>query len=83
MTSNRKGILFACLTAFFWGFLAIALKVSVQKVEPQTIVWFRFVVAFSVLSIWQLYHNPQSLRILVRPPLLLIFAAIALSWNYL
>ncbi|MCW0482927.1 DMT family transporter [Gaoshiqia sediminis] len=83
MTSNQKGIAFACLTAFFWGFLAIALKVAVQKVEPQTIVWFRFVVAFSVLSVWQLVHKPQSLKILVRPPLLLIFAAIALSWNYL
>ena len=83
MTNNQKGVLFACITAFFWGFLAIVLKVAVQKVESQTIVWFRFAVAFVLLSIWQIYHRPQSLKILVRPPLLLVLAAIALSWNYL
>ena len=83
MTNNQKGVLFACITAFFWGFLAIVLKVAVQKVESQTIVWFRFAVAFVLLSIWQIYHQPQSLKILVRPPLLLVLAAIALSWNYL
>ena len=83
MTNNQKGVLFACITAFFWGFLAIVLKVAVQKVESQTIVWFRFAVAFVLLSIWQIYHRPQSMKILVRPPLLLVLAAIALSWNYL
>ncbi|WP_423127578.1 DMT family transporter [Gaoshiqia sp. Z1-71] len=83
MTNTQKGILYACITAVFWGFLAIKLKIAVQKVEPQTIVWFRFVVAFFFLVLWQLYRAPQSLKILVRPPWLLVLAAIALSWNYL
>ena len=83
MTNNQKGILYAGITAFFWGFLAIALKIAVQEVAPQTIVWFRFAVAFILLVAWQLFRQPQSLRILTRPPLLLVFAAMALSWNYL
>ncbi|WP_299580118.1 DMT family transporter [uncultured Sunxiuqinia sp.] len=83
MTNNQKGILYAVVTAFFWGFLAIFLKIAVQQVAPQTIVWFRFAIAFVLLAGWQLAHQPQSMRILARPPWLLVFAAMALSWNYL
>ncbi|MGQ7869313.1 DMT family transporter [Sunxiuqinia sp. sy24] len=83
MTNNQKGISYAVVTAFFWGFLAIFLKIAVQEVAPQTIVWFRFAVAFVLLAGWQLVRHPQRMRILVRPPLLLVFAAMALSWNYL
>lgn len=83
MSNNQKGILYAVLTAFLWGFLAILLKVAVQKVAPQTIVWFRFTVAFVCLLCWQLIHQPKSLRILIKPPKALVFAAIALSWNYM
>lgn len=83
MTNNQKGILYAVVTAFFWGFLAIFLKIAVQKVAPQTVVWFRFAVAFILLSGWQLLRNRRSLNILVKPPLLLVFAAMALSWNYM
>lgn len=83
MQDQTKGIIYAAVTAFFWGFLAIALKLAVREVDPKTIVWFRFVIAFTLLLAWQLYRNPSSLRILVRPPLLLIFAAVGISWNYL
>lgn len=82
MTNNQKGILFACITAFFWGFLAIFLKIAVGKVEPQTIVWFRFTLAFSVLFVWHLFKKREGLKILVRPPFPLILAAIGLGWNY-
>jgi drug/metabolite transporter (DMT)-like permease len=83
MSDQTKGIVYAIITAFFWGFLAIALKVAVEEVDAKTIVWFRFFVAFVFLFGWQLYHAPGSLSILVKPPLLLIIAAIGLSWNYL
>ena len=83
MTNNRKGILYAVITAVFWGFLAIALKIAVQEIPSPTIVWFRFVIAFSLLLAWQWFRNPSSLKVLVRPPRLLVIAAIALSWNYL
>jgi drug/metabolite transporter (DMT)-like permease len=83
MQNQTKGIIYASVTAFFWGFLAIALKVAVQEVDPVTIVWFRFFVAFVILMGWQLYRQPSSLKILIKPPFLLVLAAIALSWNYL
>ncbi len=83
MSNNLKGIIYAGITAICFGFLAIMLKVAVQKVEPETIVWFRFVISFAILASWQTYRNPQSLKILVKPPLLLVIAALGLSWNYM
>ncbi len=83
MQDHTKGIIYAAVTTFFWGFLAIALKVAVREVDPTTIVWFRFVVAFCTLAAWQAFKNPSSFKILVKPPWLLIFAALALSWNYM
>jgi len=83
MQNHTKGIIYACITAFFWGFLAIALKVAVREVDPKTIVWFRFFVAFMMLAVWQLTQNPSSFKILIKPPILLIIAALALSWNYI
>lgn len=83
MQNHTKGIIYASVTAFFWGFLAIALKIAVQKVEPITVVWFRFFFAFIMLAIWQLITAPTSFKILVKPPLLLVLAALALSWNYM
>ena len=83
MQNYTKGILYAAITVFFWGFLAVALKVAVREVDPVTIVWFRFALAFIALAIWQAIKNPVSFKILKRPPLLLIIAALGLSWNYM
>ena len=83
MQNHTKGIIYAIVTAFFWGFLAIALKIANRKVDPVTIVWFRFFVAFIMLSAWLIFKNRDSFSLLVRPPLLLVFAALALSWNYM
>ncbi len=83
MQNHTKGIIYASITAFFWGFLAIALKVAVREVEPVTIVWFRFLVAFLLLAAWQLTKNPGSFKIFKKPPLLLIVAAAGIMWNYL
>lgn len=83
MQNHTKGILYASTTAFFWGFLAIALKVAVRKVDPVTIVWFRFVIAFTMLAAWQLYKDRKAFQTFRRPPFLLIVAAIGLTWNYM
>ena len=83
MQKQTKGIIYASLTAFLWGFLAIALKVAVREVSPQTIVWFRFTIAFLLLALWHVIYKPKEFKILIRPPLLLVLAALALSWNYL
>ena len=83
MQNHTKGIIYASVTAFLWGFLSIALKVAVSKVEPATIVWFRFVVAFLMLAGWLAVKNPSSFKTLLKPPLLLVVAAFALMWNYM
>lgn len=83
MQNHTKGVIYASITAFFWGFLAIALKVAVQEVEPVTIVWFRFLVAFLFLAGWQTVKNPGSFKIFKKPPLLLILATIGITWNYM
>ena len=77
-----KGVLFASITAFFWGFLAIALKVASGLMDPLTIVWFRFLVAFSVLLIYFSIRKPAYLAILKNPPLYIIIASLGLGINY-
>jgi len=83
MQNHTKGIIYASVTAFFWGFLAIALKVAVREVDPVTIVWFRFVLAFIILAGWQAYRNPSSFKLMASPPWLLVIAALGLTWNYM
>jgi len=82
MQNHTKGIIYASVTAFLWGFLAIALKVAVREIDPVTVVWFRFLFAFVLLAIWELFNHPATFKILIKPPLLLVLAALALSWNY-
>jgi len=83
MQQYSRGILYSVITAICWGFLAIALKVTVMKVDPFTVVWFRFLVAFILLAAWLAWKKPEEFRIFLKPPLILVVAAFALSWNYL
>jgi len=83
MQNHAKGILYAAITALFWGFLAIALKVVDNDLEPETIVWFRFLIAFLMLAGWQTMKNPAAFNLMKKPPVLLIIASLALSWNYI
>ncbi|MDD4109121.1 MAG: DMT family transporter [Prolixibacteraceae bacterium] len=83
MQNNTKGIIYAVITALCWGFLAIALKVAVRKVDSVTIVWLRFFTAFLMILAWQLYLKPSGLKILIKPPVILVIAALGLSYNYL
>lgn len=83
MKDQTKGILYALTTAFFWGFLAIALKIAVQAVEPFTIVWIRFTMAFTFLFVYFLITDRSQLRILRKPPLKLVIASVALGINYI
>lgn len=82
MQDHAKGILYAAITALCWAFLAIGLKMADRMVDSLTIVWLRFVIAFILLAVWQLFANPASFKLMIKPPLLLIIAALGLSWNY-
>lgn len=82
MQTHTKGIIFASIAALMWGVLAIALKVALNFLPAETIAWFRFVIAFSVLGLYFLIFQKKSLKILIKPPLLAIVAAVFLGLNY-
>jgi len=81
--NNRTGALYAVLTASMWGFMAIVLKVITSELDPVTVVWFRFAIAFVVLGTWTLIFRKSDFRIFIRPPFLLILTALFLALNYL
>ena len=83
MQNHAKGILYASVTAVFWGFLAIVLKIIDNDLEPETIVWFRFLLAFLMLAGWQSSKDKSAFKLMLKPPILLIIATLALSWNYI
>lgn len=82
MSDQLKGIIFASITAFFWGFLAIAIKVATQEFQVVNIVWFRFTLAFTTLFLYFLKTDRKQLKILLHPPLILLIAALGLALNY-
>jgi drug/metabolite transporter (DMT)-like permease len=82
MPDAYKGIVYAVITAALWGVLAIALKISLSGLTPADITWFRFFLAFLLLSIYYFFSKPQYLRILRRPPWILIVATLCLAVNY-
>lgn len=81
-SDNRKGAIYAMLTASLWGFMAIILKVITYELSPVTVVWFRFAIAFAVLATWTLIFRRTDFSIFKRPPLLLFLAALFLAGNY-
>ncbi len=84
MSDNLKGILSACITALFWGFLAVAMKVSLSYVGTVAIVWFRFTLAAIVLLTYFIIKKPKTLLNLLKSfPFALLFAALFLGYNYL
>ncbi len=83
MTDNSKGLLYAGFTALLWGFLAIALKVSLYDLNPVSVVWFRFSVAFTLLLIIMGFSGRMRKKIIQRPPWQVFVAAAFLGLNYL
>ena len=82
MSDQLKGILYASITSLFWGFLAIALKIGTSEFNITTIVWFRFTFAFTILFSYFLITDYRKLKILLKPPFILLIAALALAFNY-
>jgi drug/metabolite transporter (DMT)-like permease len=82
MPNSYKGTLYAVITAVLWSVLAIVMKVSLTDLTPADITWFRFLLAFIILTFYYYLRKPQYLRILRRPPLILILATLCLAANY-
>ena len=83
LVTKFKGVIFASICAVLWGFLAIALKVSLSDLRPVDITWIRFSIAFIILAAIFLITGRSQFRIIKSPPLLLIIAALCLGLNYL
>lgn len=78
----NKGVYFAGFTTLLMGFLAIAIKVSLNTVLPMTVAWFRFALAFAVLFTYYLIFDKSKIKILKKPPIFAMLAAASLSVNY-
>ena len=63
MNSESKyiGVVYACITAVLWGFLAIGLKAALQFTDALTVVWFRFTLAFVVLFLGITTEESQAI----------------------
>ncbi|MDD3738028.1 MAG: DMT family transporter [Lentimicrobiaceae bacterium] len=83
MKSQTKGILSVCVTALLWGFLAIVVEVALRFIDAQTMVWFRFAFAATVLLLYFVFRKPNDLKnILKKFPPALLLAGICLGFNY-
>jgi drug/metabolite transporter (DMT)-like permease len=81
--SNSKGILLASITAVLWGVLAVALKIALNYFDSYTIIWVRFLIAFVVMVVYLLVSDYRRLKIIYRPPLILVAGSILLGVNYI
>ena len=54
------GFLFSLTTAFLWGVLPVALKELLTGMDAPTVVWYRFLVAASLLLGWLLVQHVQK-----------------------
>jgi drug/metabolite transporter (DMT)-like permease len=81
----RLGLALSLLTVFLWGILPIALKVTLQGLDPYTVTWFRFIMSFALLGIYLATRKQlvtwEKLRSI--PLSLLAIASIFLAINYI
>ncbi len=83
MSNHSKGLMMISITAVLWGILAVVLKYALQRFSGNTIIWFRFTFSLVFLAGYYLIHRPRFFEILINPPLLGIFAGLAMAGNYL
>lgn len=85
-TSNwRLGLFLALSAAVLWATLPVALEVSLQRLDPYTLTWYRFLTAFGVLGAWlaatRQFGAYRSLS--RRGVVLLAVASVMLPANYI
>jgi drug/metabolite transporter (DMT)-like permease len=81
----RLGLALSLITVLMWGVLPIALAVTLQVLDPYTIVWFRFLVSFGLLAVYLAIRGqlPSWQKLRSIPFWLLAIAIIGLACNYL
>lgn len=81
----RLGLALSLLAAVLWGVLPIALKVTLQKLDPYTVTWFRFLVSFGLLAVYLATRGelPALRKVRSTAWMVLAIAILFLSGNYL
>ncbi len=81
----RLGLTLSLVTVFLWGILPIALSVALQKLDVYTITWFRFLIAFVLLTIYLGIQGnlPTLTQVRSTSWKLLAIATIFLASNYI
>ena len=84
MHPTKLGLFFVSVAVIFWGILPIALKLSGGFIDPVTLTWFRFVVAFVVTFglLWRFGQLRQFASLSSIDWLRLLAAGIFLIGNY-
>lgn len=81
----RLGLALSLLTVFLWGILPIALKVTLQGLDPYTVTWFRFLMSFGLLGVYLATRKqlPSGEKLRSLPLILLGVASVFLAINYI
>lgn len=81
----RLGLALSLLTVFLWGVLPIALKITLQGLDPYTVTWFRFLMSFGLLGVYLATRKqlPSGEKLRSLPLSLLAIASIFLALNYI
>ena len=80
----KLGFLLTITTALFWGVLPIALKIMLDSMDPNTITWYRFIVAALVLGLFVVKKHGLSpfRKLRGRLLVLVLVAALGVGSNY-
>ncbi|MEH2260387.1 DMT family transporter [Nostoc sp.] len=80
----RLGLALSLLTVFLWGILPIALAVTLQVLDVYTVIWFRFLVSFILLTVYLGIRGklPKLEQLRSASGKLLAIATIFLGINY-
>jgi drug/metabolite transporter (DMT)-like permease len=81
----RLGLGLSLITVVLWGLVPVALAVVLNKLDPYTINWFRFVTAFSLLGCYLATQGnlPKIVRLRSVSIPLLAIAILGLTGNYI
>ncbi len=80
----QRGLMLALVTAGCWATLPVALKISLETLDPYTLTWFRFLIAALVMLLWLGARGRLSAftRLDGKRWGLLVLAALLLIGNY-
>lgn len=81
----RLGLGLSLITVVLWGLVPVALAIVLNKLDPYTINWFRFVTAFTLLGCYlaQQGNLPKLSQLRSVPTYLFAIAILGLTGNYI